>query len=201
MHKHLLLIFSVIAATILSSCENGTRIADLSQELDPEGWSKDSVSRFDVTIDDVSCTYTALINVRHHTTYPYQNLWLFTSLQRPDGRIEKDSLECILADNSGAWLGNGFGSMQEMSLLYLPKVRFTQKGTYHIEIRHGMRDSLANGSQRHRSGGAPQRLRNIVIRYIIVKPKHFIIKVSKNCADIISRYASLDNEKPGKAEE
>ena len=145
MHKHLLLIFSVIAATILSSCENGTRIADLSQELDPEGWSKDSVSCFDVTIDDVSCTYTALINVRHHTTYPYQNLWLFTSLQRPDGRIEKDSLECILADNSGAWLGNGFGSMQEMSLLYLPKVRFTQKGTYHIEIRHGMRDSLLTG--------------------------------------------------------
>ncbi|MBP5307283.1 MAG: gliding motility lipoprotein GldH [Paludibacteraceae bacterium] len=146
MHKNLLQFCTMLVlSVVMMSCQNGTRVADLSKELDPKGWEKDSIGLFEVNIDDVSSSYTALINVRHHTSYPYQNLWLFTSLERPDGSIEKDTLECILTDNSGAWLGSGFGSMHELSVLYLSKVRFTQKGTYRIGVGHGMRDSLLSG--------------------------------------------------------
>ena len=111
----------------------------------PTGWSKDSMYVFKVPVTDTTATYNIYINVRNRGEYPYQNLWFFTREIAPDHSINKDSIECYLADQRGKWLGSGLGSIMEMPVLYKQNVRYHKAGVYRYDIGHGMRDSLLTG--------------------------------------------------------
>jgi gliding motility-associated lipoprotein GldH len=113
--------------------------------INPKGWSKDSLYRFDIPITDTISTYNIYVNVRNRGEYPYQNLWLFLNKMTPDKTQTKDSIECYLADQRGKWLGSGLGSIMEMPVLYQQNVRFKTKGIYQYKIVHGMRDSILTG--------------------------------------------------------
>jgi gliding motility-associated lipoprotein GldH len=109
------------------------------------GWNKDSLYKFDVSIDDTSALYNVYVNVRNTKEYPYQNLWLFLQKMNPDSSMVKDSIECYLADQRGKWLGSGMGSILEMPILYQQGVRFEHKGIYQFGIVQGMRDNVLVG--------------------------------------------------------
>jgi gliding motility-associated lipoprotein GldH len=109
------------------------------------GWNKDSLFTFDIQIKDTTILYNLYINVRNRSEYPYQNMWLFLSVNSPDNILSKDSIECYLADKHGKWLGSGIGSVYEMPVLYQQKVKFGKAGIYRYKIVHGMRDSILQG--------------------------------------------------------
>lgn len=114
-------------------------------QVNPKGWSKDSLYGFDIQINDTIATYNVYVNVRNRGEYPYQNLWLFLNKMTPDKKLSKDSIECYLADKRGKWLGSGIGTIMEMPVLYQQNVRFNKKGIYHYQIIQGMRDSILVG--------------------------------------------------------
>jgi gliding motility-associated lipoprotein GldH len=128
-----------LALLLLASCNHDT-VYNQSKTLPEGGWHKDSAAVFNVPITDVNTPYRLIINVRNRGDYKTQNLWLFVSYQRPDKSIKKDTVECYLANNDGRWLGSGFGSMYEMPVLFVPKIKFTKPGNYKFSIAHGMRD-------------------------------------------------------------
>jgi gliding motility-associated lipoprotein GldH len=140
-NKIILGLFAVLA---LASCNKNT-VYDDFKELPAKGWSKDSSAVFTVPVKDINSSYRVLINVRNRGDYKTQNLWLFLSFQRPDKTIKQDTVECYLADNSGKWLGSGFGSLYEMPVLYLKDMKFSQAGNYTFTIKQGMRDSVLVG--------------------------------------------------------
>ena len=100
----------------------------------------DSVVRFDYTIEDAQAAYQMVIHVRHTERYPYQNMWLFVN----DGH-RADTIEFYLADDRGQWLGDKHHGFIEMPVLFEENYHFPDTGTYHLEIAHGMRDSLLRG--------------------------------------------------------
>lgn len=137
---HLSLVIGLIALAVsFTSCRNDIMYSRFSP-ISSEKWQMDSVVRFDYTIEDAQAAYQMVIHVRHTERYPYQNMWLFVN----DGH-RADTIEFYLADDRGQWLGDKHHGFIEMPVLFEENYHFPDTGTYHLEIVHGMRDSLLRG--------------------------------------------------------
>lgn len=132
------LLASICIAFLAISCSDNTAYIE-AKELPVKGWHKDSIVNFNVPVTDASLEYNVLLNIRHNENYPSQNLWLFVNYTGPDKVTVTDTLECYLADNSGKWLGTGFGSLRSMPLLFKQKLKFKKAGNYRFSIQQGMR--------------------------------------------------------------
>ena len=70
--------------------------------------------------------------------YPFQNLWLFIDDEQPFGPLLRDTIECMLANDYGKWLGKGV-SIYETSFLIKKAYYFPIEGEYTFSLRQGMR--------------------------------------------------------------
>lgn len=81
--------------------------------------------------------------VRNNDAYPFRNLYLLVSLRSPKALVSTDTLQYLMADKWGRWLGTGIGAEKESVLTYRLDRIFDQLGTYELKIIQGMRrDSL-----------------------------------------------------------
>jgi gliding motility-associated lipoprotein GldH len=137
---HWSLVIGLIALAVsFTSCRNDIVYSRFSP-ISSEKWQMDSVVRFDYTIEDAQAAYQLVIHVRHTERYPYQNMWLFVN----DGH-RADTIEFYLADDRGQWLGDKHHGFIEMPVLFEENYHFPDTGSYHLEIAHGMRDSVLRG--------------------------------------------------------
>ena len=74
-----------------------------------------------------------VIKVRHTTNYEFQNLFLFVKAEKTD------TLELLLANKEGKWLGNGIGDIREVEFVYRKDKVFAKKGDFTFEIEQAMR--------------------------------------------------------------
>lgn len=132
----------ILITSLLFSC-NRNIIFEETQSVDCNGWSIDSVGRFEFVIEDTAQFYDMSFIVRNTGDYEYQNLWFFVEYVKPDMAFSNDTVNLFLADNFGRWAGSGIGSIYSATYLYRDSIRFNQTGKYLMNIRHGMRtDSL-----------------------------------------------------------
>jgi gliding motility-associated lipoprotein GldH len=136
--KHITFILSLWAMFLLPSCDKN-RLLDQNITLPESGWQIKDVKLFELQVADTSLPVNFYINVRHADGYPYSNLYLFIKTNFPDGKKASDTLECILADEKGQWLGDGLGDIYDNQILFKRNVRFPQSGKYTFEMQHGMR--------------------------------------------------------------
>ncbi|MBW6459623.1 MAG: gliding motility lipoprotein GldH [Bacteroidales bacterium] len=107
----------------------------------PDGvWMDEQLLRFEVPVNDTLNLHMFYLNIRHTTNYRYANLFLFISTTFPDGETARDTVECILADRSGKWLGKGISNMRDNQVLLRRGLRFPQKGKYVFELEQAMRE-------------------------------------------------------------
>lgn len=128
----------IVLILILNSCNNNN-IYDRYQKIDGEVWNNKQKLRFEFDIDDTISLHNIYLNIRHDQEYSYNNLWLFIKSIAPNGRNSIDTLECILANNKGLWLGNGLGDILDLEVLWKKNIRFPFKGTYYVEVEQAMR--------------------------------------------------------------
>jgi gliding motility-associated lipoprotein GldH len=107
-------------------------------------WTEDSICMFKVPLADTLSLYDVYVELRNNDDYPYRNLWLFITLETPDGKARQDTLNCEMADEFGKWHGKGL-SLYTLSLPYDISVQFPDSGTYTYSIRHGMREKNLKG--------------------------------------------------------
>lgn len=131
---------SLIALSLLSACDNN-RVFEENAEINEHMWDTSQVVAFEVPIADTVSPHNFYVNVRNADAYPYSNLYLFIKTKFPDGRVSNDTLEVILADEKGRWLGDGLGDIYDNQVLFKRNVRFPVEGTYRFEYRQGMRDN------------------------------------------------------------
>lgn len=136
----------LIIATILlclSSCQRRVVYSDF-YSMPAEGWHQDSILNYDVTVADTISDYNILLVVRHTSQYPYQNLWLFIDEYAGNMLLRRDTVEAMVADDFGRWLGNGV-NRYEIPLMYDASYRFMQKENNRITIQQGMRTTWLTG--------------------------------------------------------
>jgi gliding motility-associated lipoprotein GldH len=109
--------------------------------LPGDGWAYDYPLSFSFGITDTSKIFDVLVHLRNEKNYSYSNLWIILQTTAPNGSLQRDTLELILADETGKWLGEGRRSINTMLLPYRQSITFPCLGTYRIEVNHAMRDS------------------------------------------------------------
>jgi len=99
---------------------------------------------FDVPVKDTVNKYNIFFTVRNADSYDFNNLYLFIDINSPMKIIERDTMECILADPSGKWMGEGLGDIWDNKILFKRNVKFRRPGIYEFTITQAMRtDSLS----------------------------------------------------------
>lgn len=104
-------------------------------------WSLEDIKEFNFTREDTISSFNLFINIRNDNEYPFNNLFLITDLNFPDGTVVRDTLEYEMALPSGEWLGKGYGSLKENKLWYKENIVFPLPGVYTLKVAHAMRQN------------------------------------------------------------
>ena len=131
-------IFTLVCL-FLTSCKNEVYYSQFSS-IPSGNWHMDSVAHFDYMIDDTTCAYKMTLYIRHTDSYPYQNIWLFVG-----DSAACDSINIALADDRGVWYGESHNGFMEMPIVFGENIHYTDTGSYHLMIQHGMRDTMLRG--------------------------------------------------------
>lgn len=142
--NNLLIALSVGLLFSLQSCGEKS-VYNEYNKIATVGWDFGTPVRFETEINDTLSAYDITIQVRNNTDYAYQNFWIFVESTSPSGIVAKDTLEFLLADNTGKWLGKGISSTKEISGLYLENIKFPELGTYSFSLYQGMRSTSLKG--------------------------------------------------------
>jgi gliding motility-associated lipoprotein GldH len=128
----------------LAGCDSRT-IYDNTKSIRDDVWKSNQIIRFDVPLEDTVNIYKFYLNLRHTTSYRYANIYLFINTTFPDGTAARDTVECILADPSGKWVGKGISNILDNQVLLRRGLRFPQKGKYIFEFEQAMREPELEG--------------------------------------------------------
>ena len=120
-------------------------IYETYKEIDQRSWNKDSLAVFEIPVTDTIHHFDLYINVRNDVNYNYSNLWLFVTIEEPDGKSVEDKFEITLAEPSGKWMGEGMGGLKTREVLYRRNIFFPSSGNYTITLQQGMRENVLKG--------------------------------------------------------
>lgn len=133
--KALMIIAMVLT---LAGCNQGVLFVE-NQPVPKAVWDQDRFFKFDVQVADTKQLYNIYLQVRNDGRYAFSNVWLFIMTSSPTGAHMRDTVECVLANEEGRWLGKGSGGRYSLEIPYRYQVRFPYSGVYSFEIQHGMR--------------------------------------------------------------
>ncbi len=138
--------FTVLVAftVVFASCNTNT-VFTQSITLPTGGWYKNNEVVFNVNIKDTLINYSFNLNIRNTNKYRFNNLYLFLTTKFPNGNVSRDTIECILANKEGKWLGKGWGSVKENDILLKSDLRFPLAGNYKFLIQQAMRVDTLKG--------------------------------------------------------
>ena len=83
---------------------------------------------------DSTTKHNLYLKVRHSIDFEYQNIFLFVSFKE-----KTDTVEVVLSEKSGKWLGKGFGDIKEVDYCFAENVTFNSKKASTITIEQAMR--------------------------------------------------------------
>ena len=135
---------AALTACMATACDNGA-IYQQTHEMAQQQWDKNEVVYFDYYATDTVSLYDIVVDLRSTDEYAYQNFWLFCNSYSPNKGVYRDTLECVLADNDGRWIGDGRGSIHHLPVSYMHRVKFPVAGKYRFELIQGMRQNTLKG--------------------------------------------------------
>lgn len=138
------LILILLSTIALSSCDFNS-VYNENVSLKDIKWDKDQAVRFDVQITDSLANYNFYLNLRNTTDYRYSNLYVFLMTRFPNGNTTRDTIEIVLADTEGRWLGKGWSNLKENNILLKKGLRFPLNGNYVFFIQQAMRVDTLEG--------------------------------------------------------
>ncbi len=129
---------------ILSTACDRNRVFEKNLRIPDAEWVNSNVPYFSVNISDTTAAHNIYINVRNTGKYRYSNLYLFVTTKAPNGNILRDTMDIVLANDRGKWLGKGIGDIYFNQVPYKRNIRFPYRGIYTFEIEQAMRVDTLN---------------------------------------------------------
>jgi len=130
--------FFIVALFALTSCDD-TRLFEQNKEITEGIWDVNERVVFDFDVPDTTTLYNFYFNVRNTDDYPFSNLYVFSHIVFPNGKLGTDTVELPLTNPDGSWVGKGQGDIHDCQLIFRKGVRFPVAGHYHMEIEQAMR--------------------------------------------------------------
>lgn len=137
MQNKVLVFAAICFAVLLVACDT-KRYYENNLPIKNEVWNVNDKPFFEVEVEDTLQLFNFYINLRNNSSYEYSNIYLFLNTYFPNGEQSRDTIECMLADARGYWLGKGT-EIIEHQILFKRGVRFPMSGVYRFEFEQAMR--------------------------------------------------------------
>lgn len=147
-HKLLLALVGMLLLPMLSCSRE--EVCYRFRHIDGGKWHCDSVLLFGVDslpIADNQLVQVSLEISSNHA-YPYRNLWLQIEHNLTDTLFHTDTLQVMLADESGHWRGSSAGGLCQLSVPWLASFKPDGAVTGEIRISHLMTDDPLPGIEK-----------------------------------------------------
>lgn len=138
-------IFIFLLLVVANACMSDS-IYERFENIKDEKWNSDDIKNFSFEITE-SDSFRVNIALRNTNDYKKANLWLFITTVSPKGLVKKDTLDCLLADDYGYWLGDGFSGLYSTSH-FLFERRDSMLGKWTISIQQAMRADVVEGIEK-----------------------------------------------------
>ena len=135
--RNLMLIGTII---MFISCDKSI-VFEEYKSFENQNWNADSTVFFNYVVTDTTSKNIITIKFRHSVEYEFQNLFLFIKTD------VMDTVELMLANKEGMWLGSGIGDVREFDFEYKNEKLFSAKGNYSFKIEQAMRYGLSEKIQ------------------------------------------------------
>ncbi|CAI8171917.1 MAG: Gliding motility lipoprotein GldH [Cryomorphaceae bacterium] len=137
----------LLAVVLLASCGKNVVLDELHSFKDSR-WHMDSVVTVVWEPEQSEDPVFMSMYIRHSTEYPYNNLFLFRSIESTQGVEYTDTVNVALADPLGVWNGSGMSNLKTLEIpIGQGAVRFRDDERYTLKITQGMRDTVLYGIQ------------------------------------------------------
>lgn len=123
---------------LLAACNRDTLLSQ-SVALPENGWARKQALPFEFTVQDTTRSYRMDFSVRHDEQYPFMNAFFLIYTTFPDNKVAIDTLECILADYRGKWVGHGAGRYKAANFALKSDLHFPMPGVYRMDVRQALR--------------------------------------------------------------
>lgn len=123
----------------LQSCNKNVVFSEYKTFSDGQWLAKDKAT-FDLEVIDTQTLNNIYLMIRHSEAYAYNNIFLFVTTKYPDGKVLTDTMEVILANQKGEWLGSGMGDIYDFKVPIKKNIRFPLGGKYQFVFEQGMRE-------------------------------------------------------------
>lgn len=129
----------LIILIVFSACESTNN----NYYTFPESkWSAKKIVNFDITTKDSLQQTMTNISIRHNTSYKYQNIIFFLHHSFNEKIISTDTIELLLAQDDGRWIGIGKSNIREFSKTLSPPKTY-QNGIHSFSLELAMRDNTS----------------------------------------------------------
>lgn len=143
--------YFVVVALIacMFSCKEGEAYYEF-ESIPLNEWSKKDAICFEIDSSSINPNrnYALSVEIVHNLTYSYKNLFLTVEHTTQDKITSRDTIECILVDDLGKWLGSGNGATRQLSVLYKSNLKIDTTLHNEINIRHAMQDLKLKGIEK-----------------------------------------------------
>lgn len=139
--KKTILSICVGFSIIIFSCNNSK---SFTHSFIDNNWDFQDSVVFTCNIENVK-NHNLELFFRNNLDYPYRNLYLFIEIHHNQNIIKIDTLQYLITDNYGKWLGRGFGKTRDNYFLEELTI-FEKPGEYKFILTHGMRGNPLIGS-------------------------------------------------------
>ena len=138
-HKYFLFINILLFLIIISSCSNNV-VFEQSVPINEKAWNYHDKLSFPLKITDNKQAYDLIINLKHKENYKYSNVFFFVDIVGPTETF-RDTIECVMANWKGKWLGDTQGDEIAHHFRYRTNTVFPEIGNYTVRLEQAMRDT------------------------------------------------------------
>jgi gliding motility-associated lipoprotein GldH len=136
LYSPLLFAFLLFASV---SCVDSDIVTFETHKIPKESWNIKDTIVFRTEINDIFSYYDISLDIRNSGEYPYSNFYMFLTMLYPDSSKTTDTIENILADDNGKWLGRGLGDIKDNRFIFKKGIKFSSKGLYTFKFVQAMR--------------------------------------------------------------
>jgi len=134
----------LIAAMALASCGQ-VELYERLGNIPKAAWQSSYKPTFTFQITDTTSLYNVFVTVRHTNSYPYNNIWLESTLQLPGDSLVTQKLDLPLAGPEG-WLGVGMDDIFERRIkVTATPQKFPRSGPVIFTLQQAMRQDPLPG--------------------------------------------------------
>lgn len=119
------------------SC-GGKTILQERTKFEELSWNRFKELSFSWDIKDTTKSCDILFNLRHHTVYPFDNLFITIALYSPSGERRVSDFHIPVKNADGSFIANGMGDYWDLDYPLFKDFKFRETGKYKIEIENRM---------------------------------------------------------------